>query len=517
MYRFGILLRVALCAFAASPMAAEPEGRGEATHVVLVAWDGMRPDFVSPENTPALWQLAQRGVTFRNHHSVYPSLTSVNATALATGVYPGRSGVLGNYEYRPAIDLAKLVRMDEETTIREGDRTSDGRYLGAATIAEIVQTHGGSAALAGTKTASLLHGRHPAKDSGSVTLFDGATLPPTALAQMVKLLGPFPREKEAPNAMKDAWTTRALTEVLWKDEIPEFSLLWMSDPDRAQHASAPGSPEAIAGIRSADTNFAVVLHALEEKKALAQTDVLVVSDHGFSTIARGFDIPAQLRAAGFTVAEGADPLRRGDIRFAGNGGSAFFYVGEHDDKTAGRLVTWLQQTDFAGVIFSRAGDAGTFPLAQFHLDAPSAPDVVVAMRWTESENEFAIRGLIAATTGKEVAAGTHGTLSRFDIHNTLIAAGPDFQVGGASDLPSSNLDVVPTILHLLGLAPPQPLDGRVLSESLQRPGDPPLAAIVQVKEKTRQLEHGKWRQYVRTSAVGDSVYADEGNGEFTPE
>src|SRR6266850_2576500 len=72
-------------------------------HVVVVVWDGMRPDFVSEQNTPTLWKLAQSGVTFRNHHSVYPSATIVNGTALNTGVYASRSGILANHDYRPEI------------------------------------------------------------------------------------------------------------------------------------------------------------------------------------------------------------------------------------------------------------------------------------------------------------------------------------------------------------------------------------------------------------------------------
>ena len=67
-------------------------------HIVVVVWDGMRPDFVSEQNTPALWKLAQRGVIFRNHHSVYPSATIVNGTAINTGVYPDHSGVFANHE-----------------------------------------------------------------------------------------------------------------------------------------------------------------------------------------------------------------------------------------------------------------------------------------------------------------------------------------------------------------------------------------------------------------------------------
>src|SRR5205814_4724918 len=72
----------------------------KAERVVVVVWDGMRPDFVNAENTPALARLAAEGVTFANHHSVYISSTEVNATAIATGVHPNRSGIFANREFR---------------------------------------------------------------------------------------------------------------------------------------------------------------------------------------------------------------------------------------------------------------------------------------------------------------------------------------------------------------------------------------------------------------------------------
>ena len=62
-----------LSASALAIMPAEPE-----RHVVIVVWDGMRPDLVSEQNTPMLWKLAREGVTFRNHHAAYPSATMVN-------------------------------------------------------------------------------------------------------------------------------------------------------------------------------------------------------------------------------------------------------------------------------------------------------------------------------------------------------------------------------------------------------------------------------------------------------
>src|SRR5213593_5307632 len=98
------LLFLIVCSSAAAAVPAKPE-----RHVVVVVWDGMRPDFVSEQNTPTLWKLAQSGVTFRNHHSVYPSATIVNGTAIATGVYPNHSGLLANHDYLPEIDAQKSV------------------------------------------------------------------------------------------------------------------------------------------------------------------------------------------------------------------------------------------------------------------------------------------------------------------------------------------------------------------------------------------------------------------------
>ena len=89
-----------LTQFTVSPLLAG----AKAKYFVLVVWDGMRPDFVSAELTPALHGLRESGVWFANHHSVYPTSTEVNGTVLATGVFPQRSGVTANKEYRAEID-----------------------------------------------------------------------------------------------------------------------------------------------------------------------------------------------------------------------------------------------------------------------------------------------------------------------------------------------------------------------------------------------------------------------------
>src|SRR5437773_11105466 len=121
-------------------------------HVVVVVWDGMRPDFLSQENTPALWKLANEGVTFRNHHAVYPSTTNVNGTALVTGVYPDHSGVMANHQYRPEIDRRRSIDVEAARVVQRGDGFSAGKYISVPTIAELVQREGGRTAIASTKT-----------------------------------------------------------------------------------------------------------------------------------------------------------------------------------------------------------------------------------------------------------------------------------------------------------------------------------------------------------------------------
>src|SRR5712671_2073587 len=144
----------------AAPNAATPTNH----HVILVVWDGMRPDFVSEKNTPTLWNLAGRGVTFAHHHSVYISATEVNGTALSTGSYPANDGIVGNIEYRPDIDLLKPIHTEFPAAVRKGDDLTQGKYLLRPTLAEILRRAGRTTLIAGAKPIALLLDRAPRED-----------------------------------------------------------------------------------------------------------------------------------------------------------------------------------------------------------------------------------------------------------------------------------------------------------------------------------------------------------------
>ena len=107
------LIALLVCLLPAVGFSESDAAKKNDRHVVVVVWDGMRPDFVTERNTPTLWKLAGEGVTFRNHHSAYPTATDVNGAALATGVYPRRNGLLANREYRSRIDLQRAFENGE--------------------------------------------------------------------------------------------------------------------------------------------------------------------------------------------------------------------------------------------------------------------------------------------------------------------------------------------------------------------------------------------------------------------
>src|SRR5688572_8310639 len=197
---------------------------GSAKHIVLVVWDGLRPDFVSPQLTPNLYELAQRGVFFQNHHAVYPSATIINGTAMATGAYPGRNGVVGNVEYRPEFDPWQPLATEDEELVRKADEVTQRRFLLRPTVAEILRRHGKRSAIAGTKGVALLHDRLVEGRGDNITLHAGQTVPYSALAAITNQFGPFPATSY-PNIHGDAWTTDVLLNFIWQREIPPFTVL----------------------------------------------------------------------------------------------------------------------------------------------------------------------------------------------------------------------------------------------------------------------------------------------------
>ena len=163
-----------------------------------------------------------------------------------------------------------------------------------------------------------------------------------------------------------------------------------------------------------------------------------------------------------------------------NGGSDYLYVPDHDAATVAQAVAFLQSLDIVGPIFvaSRYGALpGTMPLDFVHIEnaAGRSPDVVFSYDYDENALVNGVRGTeYSGSLLNSANRGMHGSFSPIDVHNTLIAHGPDFRENLKNPLPSGNVDVAPTVASILGLRLPK-ADGRPLLEALRN--GPPVSAF----------------------------------------
>ena len=92
-------------------------------------------------------------------------------------------------------------------------------------------------------------------------------------------------------------------------------MVWFPEPDTSQHATGVGSRVAHEALREADAQLGRILAALRRRGV--DPEVLVVSDHGYSTIAAVVDVEAEVRRAGFPPGD-----QPGGVAVAPNGGAA---------------------------------------------------------------------------------------------------------------------------------------------------------------------------------------------------
>jgi arylsulfatase A-like enzyme len=153
---------------------------------------------------------------------------------------------------------------------------------------------------------------------------------------------------------------------------------------------------------------------------------------------------------------------------AANGGSDYLYNPAHDPALVAKAVKFLQSRQEYGAIFvdDRYNVPGTLPMSRVRLEnsAGRNPDIMVSFASNASAVVQGFTGTEYESAGNN--RGMHGSFGVTDVHNTLVAAGPNFRSGFVNTLPSGNVDVAPTVASIFGVPLPQ-ADGRVLNEALK--------------------------------------------------
>ena len=446
-------------------------------HLLLVL-DGLRPDYVTQDVMPNLYALAQRGVTFTNHHAVYPTVTRVNASSISTGTYPERHGILGNSVFFPRVDARRFLDTAQRSDLERIQQDQDGMLLTAPTLGETHRAHGKKLLAIGSGTTGAVFLLNYTVADGAI-IHTTYALPAALHERAIAALGPPPAEGH-PNDARNSRAVNAFFKIGLPSVDPAVTIMWLSDPDTTGHALGMGHPTTIEALRRLDRE---VLHVQEGLRAAGVFDaynIWVTSDHGFATYTGAADVRALLAPFAGTLPDGSARVVHGETAI---------YVRDGDRRVVRDIVRALQATPGIGAIFTRPDRTGslsgsvegTLSFDVVRGGHARAGDILYSADWTDAKNAHGIAG----TSASNGVAG-HGSSSPFEIHNTLIAAGPDIKQETTVSTPSGNVDFTPTFLQMLGLPIPSSVQGRPLVEALRAPvpGQSPTVRKTQQSART---------------------------------
>jgi len=397
---------VAIAAFVAAPGRAQDHfdaHRGRGRIVVLMVWDGLRPDFVTQRDTPNLYRLAREGVRFDRHHAIFPTLTMVNATALATGAPPGVNGLEGNVFYVPADAApaisnippfeakpgAPTIAKDSKGQMvwAEGARAIvnlngadgfKGRLIGLDTITQEVAREGGYVGVIGkqgptsvfdNRVETVVDGKDILGEPHQDYLFASDDLvEPPSMSQKISAAMPPDSKTAIADDQRDLYFARLAVE----DALPAAKraadagrpalvVLWQHNPDLTQHIAGLGTMPAMEALSLCDNNLMRLRAAIDALGIAGKTDLIVVSDHGFATIKFRIILSEMLVAAGIKKSHDST-----DVIVAPNGGADLVYLSPTEFSTPQsrrailqKIVNFAEAQEWCGPIFSR--DPATAP------------------------------------------------------------------------------------------------------------------------------------------------------------
>jgi Type I phosphodiesterase / nucleotide pyrophosphatase len=344
-------LLVAALILAGPAVAQTPAQTATPLHnVVIFIADGLRARSVNDETAPNIAALAREGVTLANGHSIFPTFTTANASAMATGHYLGDTGDFSNTIYTawpvPSAGGTVTPFLENDAVLGEVDAHFGGDYLDETTVLALARAKGYATASIG-KLGPVLMFDHTERTGRETVIIDDATgsdrgipLSPDIAERMkaagLALVAPgrganapagnatTPGTKVANVVQQDymvAATSRAVLPAFAAANKPFLLVFWSRDPDGTQHNQGdslltltPGinGPTSLASIRNVDDDLGRIRAALAELGLARTTDIIVTADHGFSTIskesetspaakARYADVPPGLLPPGFVA------------------------------------------------------------------------------------------------------------------------------------------------------------------------------------------------------------------------
>jgi arylsulfatase A-like enzyme len=468
------------------------------TSVLLVVFDGLRPDAIRAEVTPNLVRFAAMAARMPKARSVFPSETRVCTSSVSTGCHPRRHGLVANRMIHPG-DRARIVETGRALALREMEQEIGAPALLVPTLSDLLAGAGRDFAVfsSGTSGQTFLLAPLAEAHGQTVVSVHGPQFCTAAGRRLLEQLSPPPAQPaERAVWIADAWRTTMLPDP------PAASVLWLCEPDTSAHYDGLDSAEQRRKLADADAAFGRILDDWQAGPHAESLQIIVASDHGHVTGDGLVDIQAALRT---------QALFEGCTLTGGPSGGIAVPDGARE-RIVG-LAGWLMRQDWIGhVLTAEVIDPlpGTLPQAAALIDNRRTAHVLYTLR---NSNEVAPNGLIGTSLldvkgGLGVGGGTHGGLNRFELSTVLMLGGAALKRGFSSDWPAGLVDIAPTILALLGLPGGEAMDGRVLTEVLAE-GEAPSESH---SSDSWEAADAQYAQRVQRMRLGRHLWIDHGAG-----
>ncbi len=146
----------------------------------------------------------------------------------------------------------------------------------------------------------------PTNKSGYITFnttaFDTAVPPTIAIAARDS----SDTTQGAPENAANKYMMSVYTQYILPIKKPMLSLIWFRTPDNVEHGYGPGAANMLAGLRSQDARLGELITALRANGMDSSTNIIVVSDHGHSSVSGPTaTYPLRLITASTTLPNGA--------------------------------------------------------------------------------------------------------------------------------------------------------------------------------------------------------------------
>lgn len=429
--------------------------------VVIVVFDGLRPDMIEGR-MPNLHAFAEGGLWFREARSVFPSLTRVCTTSIATGSWPGRHGIVGNAFHMPQVLAGEPIDTSNFGHLAKM-RQAVGQIVTADSLGQALARSGKrmAAVHCGSAGSAFLVNHDVAANGHWTFSVHGpeATQTPEAVKRAIECCGPLPGQ-DIPKFDTVAYAGRVMRELALGGDQPDVALIWLPEPDTSFHYREIGSDASREVMGAADRVFAEIVDHVRSGPDGDRTAILAISDHGQISTTELVDLEAGLNAAG--LATSTRPTGETALSLI-NGAAGELRVLLNDPGLLPAAVDWLMAHPLVGAVFARddmaGGLPGTLPMSLVGHRHDRRPDLFFVMRADEGPDAYGLPGRRAFTGGVPLGGGMHGGLNRYEMNTVMVWDVPGGR-RGLDEVPAALVDIAPTLAALLGLE--MEAEGRVL-------------------------------------------------------